>query len=167
MKTLAVGQRITLFRIDNLMAMTHRYELEVRAVLEPTTVGYEHRQRVAIVRPRGKRKDQYLDVDWDDILLDGWNVPFKADTEESGVFSGNACYNLVGDPVVIKDWIEHKTVFPVADEAKAKILVSPAPRTTCDDSGTVLLYPEIDTHHAVINRYKEKQDDASQVIDPQ
>jgi hypothetical protein len=102
MKTLSVGQRITLFRIDNLMAMTHRYELEVRSVLEPTTVGYEHRQRVAVVRWRGKRKDQYLDVGCDDIVLDGWNVPFKADSEDSQVFSGNACYNLVGDPAAIK-----------------------------------------------------------------
>jgi hypothetical protein len=29
---LRVGQRVTLFKIDDLMAMTHRYELDVRQV---------------------------------------------------------------------------------------------------------------------------------------
>jgi hypothetical protein len=62
--------------------MTHRCELEVREVLTPEAVGYEgRRQRVAVVRQRGKRKDHYLDLAADDILLDGWGLPFEADTE--------------------------------------------------------------------------------------
>ena len=81
-------------------------------------------------------------------------MPFKTDTECSGVFSGNACYNLVGDPAAIRECLETRAVFPISDTAKAKVLVNPAVRTTCDDSGTVLLYPDIDTHHADINRMK-------------
>jgi hypothetical protein len=109
--TLTAGQRVTLLKIDEMMAMTHRYELEVRSVLEEKAVGYEGRKRrVATVRQRGKRKDHYLDLAEDDILLDGWNVPFKADTEESGVFSGNACFNLVGDPAAIRVCLETKAV---------------------------------------------------------
>jgi hypothetical protein len=39
--------------------MTHRYELEVRRVLAPEAVGDEgRRQRVAVVRQRGKRREQ-------------------------------------------------------------------------------------------------------------
>ena len=69
--TLATGQRVTLLKIDDVMAMTHRYELEVRQALEPQPVGYEgRRQRVAVVRQRGKRKEQYLDLAADDILID-------------------------------------------------------------------------------------------------
>src|SRR5262249_11212673 len=127
---LTVGQRITLLRIDDMMAMSHRYEFEVRAVLEPKAVGYEGRkQRVAIVRQRGKRKDIYLDLADDDIVLDGWNQPFRTDTECSGIFAGNACYNLVGEPKVIRQCIETKAVFPVTESAKAKIIVSRGPRT--------------------------------------
>ena len=68
---LSVGQRVTLIKIDDCMAMTHRYEFEVRGVQDPQGVGYGgHRQRVAVVRQRGKRKAVYLDLAADDILLD-------------------------------------------------------------------------------------------------
>jgi hypothetical protein len=157
MTVLKVRQRVTLLKIDNMMAMTHRYEFEVREVLpEPyQLVGYYKVPRVAEVRQRGKRKDFYLDLAHDDILLDGWDVPFKTDTECSGVFAGNACYNLVGNPAAIRECLEAKAVFPISESAKAKVLVTPTVRTTCDDSDTIILYADIDTHHAVINRMKE------------
>jgi hypothetical protein len=153
---LSTGQRVTLLRIDDALAMTHRYELEVRSVLGPQAVGYEgRRQRVAVVRQRGRRKDFFLDQAADDILLDGWNQPFRADTECGGVFSGNACYNLIGEPEAIRECIEHRALVPVSDSAKAKIIVAREARTTCADDGLTLLYPDIETHHAVINRFKE------------
>jgi hypothetical protein len=149
-------QRITLFAIDEMLAMTHRYELEIRDVLQPTPVAGGRKQRVAIVRQRGKRRDQYLDLAPDAILLDGWDVPFRTDTESGGVCSGNACFNLVGDPAVIRQWIETRAVLPVSDQAKAKIIVQRTARTRCDDSGAELLYPDIPTHHAVIDRLREE-----------
>jgi hypothetical protein len=153
---LSTGQRVTLLKIDDALAMTHRYELEVRAALEPQAVGYQGRQqRVAVVRQRGKRRTFYLDVAADDILLDGWDQPFRADTECSGVFSGNACYNLVGDPEDIRDCIETLAVIPISESAKAKVIVALQARIRCDDADLILLYPDIETHHAVINRMKE------------
>jgi hypothetical protein len=152
----SIGQRVTLLKIDDMMALTHRYEMEVRQVLEPQKVGYEGRKtRLAVIRQRGKRREHYLDLAADDILLDGWNQPFRTDTEGGGVFSGNACYNLVGDPETIRQCIETKALFPVSNDAKAKIIVSCGERTTCNDEGLALLYPDIDTHHAVVNRMKE------------
>src|SRR5262249_10348891 len=154
--TLFVGQRVTLLKIDECLAMTHRYEFEIRKTLEPEAVGYEKRlTRLAVIRQRGKRKDFFLDLRSDDILLDGWNLPFRTDTECTGVWAGNACYNLVGDPEAIRQVIETKALIPVTDSAKGKIIVSTEPRTKCTDEGTVLLYPEIETHHAVVNRMKE------------
>ena len=153
--TLSVGQRVTLLKIDDCLAMTHKYELEVRAVLDIRAVGYEGRQkRVAVVRQRGRRKDIYLDLAADDILLDGWGLPFRTDTEGGGVISGNACYNLVGDAEAIRQCIETKAVFTVTDDAKAKIIVARSDRTKCNDDGLELLYPNIQTHHAVVNRLK-------------
>jgi hypothetical protein len=153
---LSAGQRLTLLKIDDALAMTHRYELEVRAALEPLAVGYQGRyQRIAVVRQRGKRRTFYLDLAADDILLDGWDQPFRADTECGGVFSGNACYNLVGEPEVIRDCIERLAVISVSDCAKAKVIVARQARIRCDDSDLILLYPDIDTHHAVVNRMKE------------
>ena len=154
---MTLGQRVTLLKIDDALAMTHRYELEIRSVLEPKAVGYEGRnQRVATVRQRGKRKDFYLDLAKDDILLDGWGLPFKTDTECAGVWSGNACYNLIGDPDAIRQMIESRAVVPVSDDAKAKIIFSRTERTEPNDDGLELLYPDIETHHAVVNRMKER-----------
>lgn len=154
--TLSIGQRVTLLKIDDMLAMTHRYEMEVRQVMEPARVGYEGRKtRLAIIRQRGKRKELYLDLAADDILLDGWGLPFKTDTETSGIFAGNACYNLVGDPEAIRQCIETRALIPITDSAKAKIIVARGERTRCNDEGLALLYPDIETHHAVVNRMKQ------------
>lgn len=155
MNALKIGQRVTLLKIDDCLAMSHRYEMEIRSVLDPVPVGYQGRkQRVGTVRQRGKRKVLYFDLAEDDILLDGWDVPFRMDTECAGVFAGNACFNLVGDPEAIRQCIETRAALPVSDDAKAKIIVSREPRTTCSDEGTELLFPDIETHHAVVNRMK-------------
>jgi hypothetical protein len=152
---LSIGQRVTLLKIDEMLAMTHRYEMEVRQMLDAQPVGYEGRKtRLAVIRERGKRKDFYLDMAKDDILLDGWGLPFQTDTETSGVFAGNACYNLVGEPEAIRYCIETRAVVPVSNDAKAKIIVARGERTRCDDEGLALLYPDIETHHAVVNRMK-------------
>jgi hypothetical protein len=156
MMALTQWQKVTLLKIDDAMAMTHRFELEVRQVLVPQKVGYEgRRQRVAIVRQRGRRKDQYLDLAADDILLDGWDLPFQTDGEAGGIFAGNACYNLVGEPEAIRSCIESRAVAPVSDSAKAMIIVARGPRTKCDEEGLELLYPDIETAHAVVSRMQE------------
>jgi hypothetical protein len=71
--------------------------------------------------------------------------------------AGNACYNLVGEPEAIRACIEGRAVVPVSAGAKAKILVARAERTRCSDDGLELLYPEVETHHAVVNRFKESR----------
>jgi hypothetical protein len=121
-------------------------------------VGYEGKKlRVAVVRQKGKRKDFSLDMGAEEILLDGWEVPFRTDTEMDGIWAGNACYNLVGEPEAIRAAIEGRAVLPVTDQAKAKIVVNRSPRTRCDDEQQGLLFPDIDTHHAVVNRLKESK----------
>jgi len=150
--TLSVGQHVTHLKIDSFMAMTHRYELEVLEVLEPAQLGYQKENtRLAVIRQRGKRKRCYLDLKSDEILLNGWDLPFRADTEGSGVMQGNACFNVVGDPAAIRQLIETRAAWPISDKAKAQILVARA----SNDDPQELLYPEIETHHAVINRMKE------------
>jgi hypothetical protein len=72
------------------------------------------------------------------------------------VYSGSACDNLVGDPDVIRACIEMRAVRPVSDEARAKIIVARAGRITCDDAGRQLLYPDLETHHAVIARSRRR-----------
>jgi hypothetical protein len=153
--SLSPGQRITLVTIDEMLALSHRHELEVRSIIDPPDlVGYHKLPRVATVRQRGKRKEQYLDLRPDVIVLDGWDLPIRVDTEGGGVFSGNACFNFVGDPDVIRKTLETRAIIPLTDDAKAKVLVWPPNRATCGDDGAVVLFPDIETHHAVVNRLK-------------
>jgi hypothetical protein len=51
--------------------------------------------------------------------------------------------------------VEERAVYPASAAAKAKIVVTRSARTTCTDEGQELLYPEIETHHAVVNRLKQ------------
>jgi hypothetical protein len=57
----------------------------------------------------------------DDILLDGWGLPFQTDTEGAGIMAGNAYYNLSDEPEAIRRCIEAKTDLPVSDGAKAEL----------------------------------------------
>jgi hypothetical protein len=50
--------------------------------------------------------------------------------------------------------IETQAALPVSDGANAKVVAARAARAKCNDDGQSLLYPEIDTHHAVVNRMK-------------
>jgi hypothetical protein len=75
---LQVGQKRTLVWIDDVMALTHRQEIEIRSVIEPIKVGYEGRNTcVGTYRVRGKRKDFFLDLKPDTLVFDGWNVPLR------------------------------------------------------------------------------------------
>jgi hypothetical protein len=154
---LSAGQRVTLLAIDEWLAMTRRHELEVRKILDPHPVGYQGRQRrVAVVRQRGERKDVDLDLGPDDILLDGWGQPFKTDTEPGWVMAGNGRFNLVGDTEAIRRVTKTQAVLPVSDGAMAKVIVVRSARIARGDDGQDLLYPEIDTQHAVVNRMKDR-----------
>src|SRR5262245_32705363 len=120
MSSLHVGQKVTLLTISEVLATTQRVQLEVRQVIEPATpVEGGRRLRIAIVRLRGRRKDVYLDVAADDIVLDGWELPFRTDVEVGGATDGNACFNLVGDAGDIRELIEGKAALPVSGRAKA------------------------------------------------
>jgi hypothetical protein len=153
----AAGQRLTIFRISEWSAMTNKQEIEIRSVLDPTPVGYQKCEtRFATFRPRGKRKEYYLDLPSNVLVFPGWDLPFVTDMEAGNVFSGNACFNLVGDPEVIRDWVENKAILPVSDSTKASILVWPQTRKQCGDAEAILLYAEIETHHAVVNGMKER-----------
>jgi len=148
------GQKLTIFRISEFLATTTKLEIEISSALEPKPIGYKE-TRYATFRQRGKRKQFYLDLPADVLVFPGWNLPFNTDCESGNIFSGDACFNLVGDPEVIRDWVENKAILPVTDSTRATILVWPENRK-CRDAEATVLYPEIECRHAVINRVKER-----------
>jgi hypothetical protein len=47
-------------------------------------------------------------------------------------------------------------VLGVREKSAPKVIVSRGERTKCDDTECELLYPKIETGHAVVNRMKEE-----------
>lgn len=85
-------------------------------------------------------------------------IPFKIDSEVKstregfgGVFEtttmrGNACYNFVGDPVVIKDYIRTKNLNETFSKLDAVVWI--------EGENEVPLFPEMETSHAVVQKIR-------------
>ena len=167
-----VGQKLTIIQISNALAHTVKDEITVVSVLpEPQPLpsyvnGPVTAHSYGTMKLRGKRKIYRLDIRTEALVFDGWDIPVKIDREVANPmggfsFSGNACFNLGGDPALLKDWIENKALNrPVPDHVKGKIVVVPVGedgfRKDGERDGT-LLYPEIRIHgHAVIDRIRAR-----------
>jgi hypothetical protein len=135
----------TLFYIDDVMAMTHAVR-QLTILVEPSSNGKSEYTWL----PRGKRKPARvrLGPEWS-ILLEG-DAPFRVDTECARMMSGNACFNFIGDVEVIRAALQDQS-----DDVKAKCLVWSEGRGA--EAEPVIVFPDIQTHHAAINRHKEKQ----------
>jgi hypothetical protein len=139
--------------------------IEIRSVIEPKKVPGDGEGRVRIGTygmPR-RRKEFHFDLPPTWLVFEGWEVPFKADTDGGGIMAGNACYNLVGEAAVIRDWVESKNLnLPFSDADKAKVLAWDETRENVASAGT-LVFPEIPTGHAVVNKIKHKAGQQQQV----
>lgn len=145
---LEVCKKYTIVIIDSIMAMTHRQEITITQKKE---IGGK---AVYIYKNRGKRSEFIFDVGRG-FVFEGWNVPFKVDTDVGGVMRGNACFNFVGDPGVIRDWIDNKNLNPNARKEIA--LVVDVNKLAGKEEE--LLYPELaeKSGHAVIRRLLNKE----------
>jgi|GEM_PF-3462852 hypothetical protein len=160
-----VGQKITIFSISEMMANTTKAEIRITRTLsfdnikelQPKPI--EHyvngpitAYRVAGFKERGKRKECYLTLRLEDLVFEGWDIPIKRDWDVANpnggsiAFSGNACFNLVGDPAVIRDYVEnHNLNGPTSESTKAKIILIPTGPDGCRSSEPeTLLYDDIE-----------------------
>lgn len=149
-----IGDQVTVIYIDTMLAMTHRNEITVTATLsEPVDLGYNNEtRRYGTCKRRGKRKEFYLQAEREcSIFLRGWDLPLTVDTDgHGGIMRGNACFNFVGDEDKIRTTLALCAVVAITDEQRASLVL-------CTGESERLLYPEIRTPHAVVNRMKEKQ----------
>ena len=142
--------KYTLFTI-NILAMTSRQEIEVVA------------SDLVIMKIRGKRGTSALRTFREEpnnfILLDGWDLPVKADTD-GNTFMGNACFNFVAEtPEIVRELIEKATI-PASYQAKAKSLFHPKGKASdlFNPPQGELLYPELETGHSVIGRIRARKE---------
>jgi len=112
----------------------------------------------AVLRQQRKRKKFRLRIKPEDMMVfEGWDAcRLDSDTHK---FSGNACFNFLGSKEEIKELIDTKNLNPAAELGKV-IAVEQRRKDSEDETYSfsqnkeVLVYPEIEISHAVINRIK-------------
>ncbi|HOP98951.1 MAG TPA: hypothetical protein PLK78_16155 [Verrucomicrobiota bacterium] len=162
---LKVGQRITIFGISDMLANTVKQEATVREVL-PGDFRLDYAgaprggHRLAVIQPRGKRKQYYLDAKPSTLIFEGWDLPvvtdgdIPAEASECGLivhrFVGNACLNLHAPSLdVLRDYIEHKNLNPHFTRRDCVIYLDAQRKET-------LVYPDTPTSSAVVQRLRER-----------
>lgn len=155
-KQLMPGMRLTIISMGGL-ANTDKTEIELFPAIHPRT------NRPCLgCKPRGKRKGYILrDADDDTLIFEGWDLPVKVDSDlkyadGSSGWRGNACINLAGDPVMLKDYVENRNLnAKFSQDSKSKILVHSA-QGSMEDEG-VPLYPDMDSSgHAPMQAIRDK-----------
>ena len=137
-----VGQKLTVIRVNG-MAMCQKNEIKVTDANAASS--FVHAVQ------RGKRKSGIFKVGVEMLVFDGWDLPISTDfSSGAGMIHGNACFNLVGDAATIKDLIDTKNLNTAFDRKGECLLIV--------DGKETLLYPEVETHHAVIERLKMEQE---------
>lgn len=148
------GAKLTIVYIEPILATTKRIEVESKGVKD-FTYPFCTSTPTPIFVYRGKRKIVELPMltNQDTIILAGWDMPFKVDTE-LGKFRGNACLNFIGNPNLsskslradaIRDYISLNLNLYFKNRGHIILI---------EGEQEILLYPDIDSDHAVVRRMK-------------
>lgn len=157
-----VGEKYSLYYIDEMMAMSHCQRITVKHFVRSKDKDWDD---VIVFVLKGKRKERCLRLEsrsyqsapmlpYKGGIFKGWEQPVCTDTEQcSGVMRGNACYNFIGTPETIKTWIENNQLNPYFEKASV-VAVDPDMTTVCGDSAESVVFPdEVEPgRHAVIDR---------------
>lgn len=134
--------RLTLVTFNGI-AMSVKTEIEVG----------EDYHETSTFKERGKRKLFKLRIDTSDLVFEGWDLPIKLDTE-TNICRGNACYNFVtNEPEKLKEFIKTKNL---NDEFKKHAHII----WIDNNNNENLLFPELETSHAVVNKLKSKKNES-------
>lgn len=137
-----VGKKYTMFNIDSMMAMTHKQLITINQI----------DNEKAVFTPKGKRTKYILRFQktFESALFAGWDTPITCDTDEVntrkyGTMRGNACYNFVGNPEEIRQWISKEQLNPFFDKTRVVAVGD-------DGEETVVFSDEYKGGNAVIDR---------------
>lgn len=154
---LQIGGKYTVFEISS-MAMAFSRKIIIRD---------EVKGRYTYSQER-KRKQYYLNLGKDTMIFEGWEQPFKLDSDMSpsggSIMRGNAALNFIGDPDEIRQWIEEKQLNPNFD--RTRVLAYPSPDAE-DGQAVQVFRDEYRGGHAVIDRinsWKESTEPGEKLI---
>jgi hypothetical protein len=151
MNNITIGKQYTRYSISDFMACTSVQRFTIR--------GYDAATQRFIIQPQGKRKQYYLNNPQGRearsiALFEGWEQPFKADSETSS-FSGNALINIVGDAAIVRAWFETKNLYDDFDKSLVVVVDQSKPYAQRETA----VFPELQQPgaHAVLDRIIAKQ----------
>ena len=146
---LKIGGNYTTFEISDFMASTVQRQIVIKEI-----VNGEY-----IFAAKGKRKKYYVNTGKKIAYFEGHDLPFKADSETSS-FTGNACYNLIGDVAVIKDYFDNKQLNETFEEKYMVVAIDRTgqdgfPVKSIDTQKNTVVYPELaeGKGHAILDRF--------------
>jgi len=157
------GEKYTLFKIDSMLAMTHKLEIIIKDI-DP--------ESNPIFSEKGKRKKYKLrlksrlyasapEIPLKDAIFAGWDQPFTCDTDSkirtlstSGLtcqtMRGGACYNFIGTLEQIQAWIDKGQLNPHFNKAIVLAFEN-------NEGDGAVVYPDLyKGGHAVIDRQLTK-----------
>ena len=153
------GEKYKVFTIGESLAFTCCNEITVN----------EHTDRGIVFTPKGKRKRFIIPFiksngqPFAGAVFAGWEQPIYCDTDKQngksdGMFTsqkmrGNACFNFVGKPEAIKQWIETKQLNPFFEKTKTVAIDG--------DKEIVVFADEYTGGHAIIDRMLAAQEEAA------
>lgn len=134
----------------NWMAVTVKTEVTCVTGGDLTTATFKEKGKRKQIQFTGKPKSM--------LVFEGWNI-IRVDSDTSR-FSGNACFNLLGTTEEVRQLIETKNLNQEVEKSKI-LAIEQTTKTTTQGFEEItvkenLVYPEIDTDHAVIKQLKEK-----------
>ncbi len=98
-----IGKKYTIYRMSDGMAAVFKHEITVKDTDAAGNIIY--------TEGRGRKRyilrivDSYSKKPLDCAVFEGWAQPVKIDTETSK-WAGNACFNFIGEPGTVREWIE-------------------------------------------------------------
>jgi len=125
--------KYTIIGISDFLATTTKAEIEIT-----NKIGDRY-----TFKQRGKRKEFYLRINKDSLVLKGFDIPFKVDSE-TGSFCGNACINMLGTPEQIKEFIDKFNLNPEFDKSVVNSILRCDPeQKDYHQQIEKLVYPEL------------------------
>lgn len=151
---LKTGEKYTIYRMSEAMAAAFKREITVKELTDEGIIYTEGRGRKRFIMKYETR--HYQSAPFKPIkcaFFVGWDQPFKLDTE-GNKWSGNACFNFIGDPAALREWIETQQINPFFERSNLLAISGDD-----FDHDAQLIFPEEyeQGRHAVIDRILSKQ----------
>ena len=156
---IVIGYRYAIYTVASSALTTHTeiavLELMGKIEFKPDYPGsMRGRHRIGTYKQARKQKSYYLDLNVaGTLVIPGWNLGILCDHEKYHSFTMSATMNLAATPEAIRE-IVNRNINPNFSEYD-RIIAYPTPLDVMNMKTGILVYPDAQTDHAVIQQMRE------------